>query len=118
MEFLYKYSWIVPLCPFLTSASTGLALFLFPKSTRSLRRICSTLSIISLAVAMFVSLILFWQQVTSHSTYEYFWSWILNDDIYLKMGFLVDPLTLIVSILVTTVGILVMIYSDSYMRHD
>ena len=78
----------------------------------------STLSIISLAVAMFVSLILFWQQVTSHSTYEYFWSRIPNDDIYLKMGFSVDPLTLIVSILVTTVGISVMIYSDSYMRHD
>nr|YP_010377646.1 NADH-plastoquinone oxidoreductase subunit 5 [Diplopterygium chinense]QYC93008.1 NADH-plastoquinone oxidoreductase subunit 5 [Diplopterygium chinense] len=118
MELLYKYSWIVPSCPFVTSGSIGLLLFLFPKSTRSLRRICSTLSILSLAVAMSVSLIPFWQQVNRHSTYEYSWSRILNDDISLKMGFSVDPLTPIVSVLVTTVGISVMIHSDSYMRHD
>lgn len=117
-EFSYEYVWTVPLCPLVASGSTGLVSFLFPKATKGLRRSCAAFSILSLTVSMFISFLFFWQQNVSHSTQEYLWSWILKDDISLKIGFLVDPLALIMSILVTTVGILVMIYSDSYMCHD
>lgn len=118
MEPLYEYAWIVPSCPFVTSASIGLVSFILPKVTRGLRRICAMFSVLSLTVAMWISFTLFKQQIVNHSTYEHSWSWILNDDISLRIGFLSDPLTSIMSILVTTVGILVMIYSDSYMCHD
>lgn len=117
-EYSYEYVWIVPLCPLVASGSTGLVSFLFPKATKGLRRSCAAFSILSLTVSMFISFLLFWQQNVNHSTQEYLWSWILKDDISLKIGFLIDPLALIMSILVTTVGILVMIYSDSYMCHD
>nr|QUG10360.1 NADH dehydrogenase subunit 5 [Hymenophyllum coreanum] len=118
MEPLYEYAWIVPSCPFVTSASIGLVSFILPKVTRGLRRICAMFSVLSLTVSMWISFTLFQQQIVNHSTYEHSWEWILNDDISLKIGFLSDPLTSIMSILVTTVGILVMIYSDSYMCHD
>jgi NADH:ubiquinone oxidoreductase subunit 5 (subunit L)/multisubunit Na+/H+ antiporter MnhA subunit len=36
----------------------------------------------------------------------------------LSLGYLIDPLTSIMLILITTVGILVLIYSDGYMSHD
>ncbi|KAF4402750.1 hypothetical protein G4B88_010202 [Cannabis sativa] len=36
----------------------------------------------------------------------------------LQLGYLVDPLTSIILILITTVGIMVLIYSDHYMSHD
>nr|QCD15730.1 NADH-plastoquinone oxidoreductase subunit 5 [Osmunda japonica] len=118
MELLYKYARIVPFCPFGASGFVGLGLFLFPKATKSLRRACAILSIPSLSVAMFISSNLFWQQIVGHLTYQYSWSWILNNDISSEAGFLVDPLTSIMLILVTTVGIPVMIHSDSYMCHD
>nr|YP_010395727.1 NADH-plastoquinone oxidoreductase subunit 5 [Cyathea lepifera]QKV46600.1 NADH-plastoquinone oxidoreductase subunit 5 [Cyathea lepifera]UQJ73802.1 NADH-plastoquinone oxidoreductase subunit 5 [Cyathea lepifera] len=117
-EYSYEYVWIVPLCPLVASGSTGLVSFLLPKATKGLRRSCAAFSILSLTVSMFISFLLFWQQNVNHSTQEYLWSWILKDDISLKIGFLIDPLALIMSILVTTVGISVTIYSDSYTCHD
>nr|YP_010383657.1 NADH-plastoquinone oxidoreductase subunit 5 [Crepidomanes minutum]UEQ13234.1 NADH-plastoquinone oxidoreductase subunit 5 [Crepidomanes minutum] len=118
MESLYTYAWIVPICPFITSGLIGLLLFIFPRVTRDLRRVCAVFSIISLSIAMYISFNLFQQQIVSHLTYEHSWPWIINEDISISIGFLSDPLTSIMSILVTTVGILVMIYSDSYMYHD
>nr|YP_009490530.1 NADH-plastoquinone oxidoreductase subunit 5 [Cibotium barometz]AWH62748.1 NADH-plastoquinone oxidoreductase subunit 5 [Cibotium barometz]WHE37962.1 NADH-plastoquinone oxidoreductase subunit 5 [Cibotium barometz]WHE38049.1 NADH-plastoquinone oxidoreductase subunit 5 [Cibotium barometz]WHE38137.1 NADH-plastoquinone oxidoreductase subunit 5 [Cibotium barometz]WHE38746.1 NADH-plastoquinone oxidoreductase subunit 5 [Cibotium barometz] len=118
VSFSYEYAWIVPLCPLVASGSTGSVSFFFPKAAKGLRRSCAALSVLSLTVSMFISFILFWQQNVNHSTHQYLWSWILKDEISMKIGFLIDPLTLIMSILVTTVGISVTIYSDSYTCHD
>ena len=49
---------------------------------------------------------------------RYLWSWIFDKQIDFKIGFLIDPLTSIMLVLITSVGVLVMIYSDSYMSHD
>nr|AWS01025.1 NADH-plastoquinone oxidoreductase subunit 5 [Pilularia americana] len=118
VELSYEYAWLVPSCPLVSSGLTGLVSFFFPKAAKGLRRSCAAFSIISLTVSLITSLVFFWEQSISHSTQQYLWSRILRDDISLKIGFPVDPLTLIMSVLVTTVGILVMIYSDSYMCHD
>jgi NAD(P)H-quinone oxidoreductase subunit 5 len=40
------------------------------------------------------------------------------NDFSLEFGYLIDQLTSIMLILITTVGILVLIYSDGYMSHD
>jgi NAD(P)H-quinone oxidoreductase subunit 5 len=58
------------------------------------------------------------QQINSNSIYQYVWSWTINNDFSLEFGYLIDPLTSIMSILITTVAILVLIYSDNYMSHD
>nr|YP_009690614.1 NADH-plastoquinone oxidoreductase subunit 5 [Lindsaea linearis]QEG57394.1 NADH-plastoquinone oxidoreductase subunit 5 [Lindsaea linearis] len=113
-----EYAWIVPSCPLVTSCVTGLAAFIFPKVINRFRRLCAVSNISSLISALLISYLLFRQQVTSHSIQQYLWAWVPQNDTYLELGFLVDPLTLIMSILVTTAGILVMIYSDSYMRYD
>jgi NAD(P)H-quinone oxidoreductase subunit 5 len=118
IEFSYEYAWIIPACPLISSALTGLISFFFPKATTGIRRLCAALSISQLTVSMVMSIFLFLQQSINHSTQQYLWPRILRNDIPLKIGFLLDPLTLIMSILVTTVGILVMIHSDSYMCHD
>nr|YP_010981945.1 NADH-plastoquinone oxidoreductase subunit 5 [Lygodium merrillii]UYS92597.1 NADH-plastoquinone oxidoreductase subunit 5 [Lygodium merrillii] len=118
MELSYEFAWIIPLCPLVTSGVIGLGSFFFTIATRSLRCLCATLSVLSLAVSMFVSVILFWEQVITHSTHEYLWLWLSNNSISLGVGLLVDSLSLIMSVLVTTVGTSVMIYSTSYMCHD
>nr|QXO90695.1 NADH-plastoquinone oxidoreductase subunit 5 [Pyrrosia assimilis] len=118
VELSSKSAYIIPLCPLVASCFTGSFSFFFPKATRSLRRLCAASNIFSLVIAMFISFVLVWKQAATHSIQQYLWAWIPKSDFRLKIGLLVDPLTLVMSILVTTVGLPVMVYSDSYMCHD
>nr|YP_009113808.1 NADH-plastoquinone oxidoreductase subunit 5 [Stangeria eriopus]AFR45454.1 NADH-plastoquinone oxidoreductase subunit 5 [Stangeria eriopus]BAR93423.1 NADH-plastoquinone oxidoreductase subunit 5 [Stangeria eriopus] len=118
MELISKYVWIVPFLPLSASVPIGLGLFLFPRATRGLRHIWALISISLLGIAMLLSLNLFLQQITGGPVYQYLWSWTINKNFSSELGYLIDPLTSIMLILVTTVGIMVMIYSDNYMSHD
>ena len=44
--------------------------------------------------------------------------WAAAGDFHLEMGYIVDPLTSMMLVVVTTVAFLVMIYTDGYMAHD
>nr|QWW92822.1 NADH dehydrogenase subunit 5 [Thuidium sp. 49197] len=118
MEFIYQFVWIIPFLPFLTSILIGSNLLFFPKSTKSLRYIWSILSILVLFIVMIFSFSILRQQFINNTIHQYLWSWIFDKQIDFKIGFLIDPPTSIMLVLITTVGILVMIYSDSYMSHD
>lgn len=118
MELSNEYACFIPLCPLVAPRSTGSVSFFFPKATKGFRRLCAAFNIFSLTTAMFISSVLFRQQIANHSIQQYLWARIPRSDFCLNVGFLIDPLTLIMSILVTTVGISVMVYSDSYMCHD
>nr|YP_009109494.1 NADH dehydrogenase subunit 5 [Sanionia uncinata]AIW52183.1 NADH dehydrogenase subunit 5 [Sanionia uncinata] len=118
MEFIYQFVWIIPFFPFLTSILIGSNLLFFPKSTKSLRYIWAILSILVLFTVMIFSSIILWQQFINNTIYQYLWSWVFDKQIDLRIGFLIDPPTSIMLVLITTVGVLVMIYSDSYMSHD
>jgi NAD(P)H-quinone oxidoreductase subunit 5 len=96
----------------------GFGLLLVPTTTRNIRRIWAFYSILSLSIAMIFSANLSIQQINGGSIYEYIWSWTINNDFSLEFGYFIDPLTSIMLILITTVGIMVLIYSDNYMSHD
>nr|QWW92151.1 NADH dehydrogenase subunit 5 [Spruceanthus planifolius] len=110
--------WLVPLFPFLASIILGLVLFLFPSSIKNIRQMCFFISTSFLMIAMFVSFYIFYQQITGSPIQQFFWSWIINKSITLEIGYLIDPLTSIMLVLVTTIGVIVMVYSDSYMFYD
>nr|YP_010466759.1 NAD(P)H-quinone oxidoreductase subunit 5 [Reichardia intermedia]UVF28531.1 NAD(P)H-quinone oxidoreductase subunit 5 [Reichardia intermedia] len=118
MEQTYQYAWIIPFLPLPVPMLIGLGLLLFPTATKSLRRMWSFQSILLLSIVMIFSMNLSIQQINSSYVYQYVWSWIINNDFSLEFGYLIDPLTSIMSILITTVGIMVLIYSDNYMSHD
>nr|ADO17483.1 NADH dehydrogenase subunit F [Craspedia glauca] len=118
MEQTYQYAWIIPFLPLPVPMLIGLGLLLFPTATKSLRRMWAFQSVFLLSIVMIFSINLSIQQINSSSVYQYVWSWIINNDFSLEFGYLIDPLTSIMSILITTVGILVLIYSDNYMSHD
>nr|AXP24436.1 NADH dehydrogenase subunit 5 [Tiquilia plicata] len=118
MEQTYQYAWIIPLLPLLVPMLIGVGLLLFPTATKNLRRMWSFLSILLLGIVMGFSIHLSIQQINSSVSYQYVWSWVINHDFSLEFGYLIDPLTSIMSILITTVGIMVLIYSDNYMSHD
>nr|YP_011028969.1 NADH-plastoquinone oxidoreductase subunit 5 [Ctenium polystachyum]WNT99487.1 NADH-plastoquinone oxidoreductase subunit 5 [Ctenium polystachyum] len=118
MEHTYQYAWVIPLLPLPVIMSMGLGLFLIPTATKNLRRIWAFPSILLLSIALVFSVHLSIQQIKGSSIYQYLWSWTINNDFSLEFGYLIDPLTSIMLILITTVGILVLIYSDDYMSHD
>jgi NAD(P)H-quinone oxidoreductase subunit 5 len=118
MEHTYQYSWIIPFVILPVPMLIGAGLLLFPAATKKLRRMWAFPSVLMLSIVMIFSTDLSIQQINSSSIYQYVWSWTINNDFSLEFGHLIDPLTSILSILITTVGIMVLIYSDNYMSHD
>lgn len=118
MEQTYEYAWIIPFIPLPVPMLIGAGLILFPTATKSFRRMWAFQSVLLLSIVMIFSIYLSIQQINSSSVYQYVWSWIINNDFSLDFGYLIDPLTSIMLILITTVGIMVLIYSDNYMAHD
>ncbi|KEH17693.1 NADH-plastoquinone oxidoreductase subunit 5 [Medicago truncatula] len=112
MEHTYQYAWVIPLLPLPVIMSMGFGLILIPTATKNLRRIWAFPSVLLLSIAMVFSVQLSIQQINGSSIYQYLWSWTVNNDFSLEFGYLIDPLTSIMLILITTVGILVLIYSD------
>nr|YP_010240910.1 NdhF [Rubus longisepalus]QTG40318.1 NdhF [Rubus longisepalus] len=118
MEYTYQYSWIIPFIPLPVPMLIGAGLLLFPTATKNLRRMWAFPSVLLLSIVMLFSAHFFIQQLNTNSVYQSVWSWTINNGFSLEFGYLVDPLTSIMSILITSVGIMVLIYSDNYMSHD
>nr|YP_010836671.1 NADH-plastoquinone oxidoreductase subunit 5 [Bupleurum petiolulatum]QJF46530.1 NADH-plastoquinone oxidoreductase subunit 5 [Bupleurum marginatum]WGC91629.1 NADH-plastoquinone oxidoreductase subunit 5 [Bupleurum petiolulatum] len=118
MEQTYQYAWIIPFFPLPVPMLIGVGLILFPSATKSLRRMWAFQSVLLLSIVIPFSINLSIQQIYGSSIYQYVWSWTINNDFSLEFGYLIDPLTSIMSILITTIGILVLVYSDNYMSYD
>nr|YP_009995879.1 NADH dehydrogenase subunit 5 [Polygala japonica]QNQ64817.1 NADH dehydrogenase subunit 5 [Polygala japonica] len=118
MEYIYQYSWLIPFIPLPVPILIGVGLLLFPSVTKNLRRILAIPSIFLLSIIMIFAVDLTIQQINNSSIYQYVWSWTINNDLSFEFGYFIDSLTSIMLILITTVGILVLIYSDNYMFHD
>ena len=118
MQHTYSYSWIIPAFTLLVPTLLGLGLLLFPLAIKKRRRIWAFTSVLFLSIVMVFSINPSIHQIENGYIYQYIWSWTINNDFSLEFGYLIDPLTSILSILITTVGILVLIYSDNYMSHD
>nr|QFQ51797.1 NADH-plastoquinone oxidoreductase subunit 5 [Spiranthes sinensis] len=118
MEYTYKYAWLIPLFPLPVTISIGFGLLLIPTATKDIRRMWAFPSVLLLSIAMWFSTNLSIKQINGNFTYQYLWSWTITNNFLLEFGNLIDPLTSIMSILITTVGITVFVYSDNYMSHD
>nr|QBK84273.1 NdhF [Zantedeschia aethiopica]QHN55083.1 NADH dehydrogenase subunit 5 [Zantedeschia aethiopica]QJF46822.1 NADH dehydrogenase subunit 5 [Zantedeschia aethiopica] len=118
MEHTYQYAWIIPFLPLPVTMSIVFGLLLVPTATKNIRRMWAFPSVLLLSIAMVFSANLSIQQINGSFIYQYLWSWTINNDFSLEFGYFIDPLTSIMLILITTVGIMVLIYSDNYMSHD
>nr|UDH57377.1 NADH-plastoquinone oxidoreductase subunit 5 [Aristotelia serrata] len=118
MEHTYQYSLIIPFVTFPVPMLIAAGLLLFPTATKNLHRMWTFPSVLLLSIVMIFSFDLSIEQINSSSVSLYVWSWTINNDFSLEFGCLIDPLTSIMLILITTVGIMVLIYSDNYMSHD
>src|SRR6185436_8549492 len=98
---------IVPLAPLVGAIVVGL---FGPRLGRSLSH---WLCIIGVAVA-FVASIVIWRDVNAGKVY----TWMQSGGFRLSVGFLIDPLTALMLLVVTFVSLMVHIYTIGYMADD
>jgi NAD(P)H-quinone oxidoreductase subunit 5 len=118
MEPIYQYAWLIPVLPLAGAAMLGTGLISFNKTANQLRRISATAIVSLIGVAMVLSFALLFSQVGGHPPVTQIFEWAAAGDFRLTMGYVVDPLTSLMLVVVTTVAFFVMIYTDGYMSHD
>ncbi|MBE9211435.1 NAD(P)H-quinone oxidoreductase subunit 5 [Plectonema cf. radiosum LEGE 06105] len=118
MEVIYQYAWLIPVLPLLGAMLVGLGLISFNQATNRLRQLNAALIISLMAAAMGLSFSLLWSQIQGHATYTRTLEWAAAGSFHLTMGFTVDHLTAVMLTIVTSVALLVMVYTDGYMAHD
>ncbi|NCS46570.1 MAG: NAD(P)H-quinone oxidoreductase subunit 5 [Microcystis aeruginosa BK11-02] len=118
MEPLYQYAWLVPVLPLVGATLVGAGLISFNEVTNRLRQVNAVLIISTLGASMVLSFALLWSQINGHAPYTQMIDWASAGNFHLKMGYTIDHLSALMSVIVTTVAFLVMIYTDGYMAHD
>ncbi|MEM7553406.1 MAG: NAD(P)H-quinone oxidoreductase subunit 5 [Cyanobacteria bacterium P01_A01_bin.84] len=118
MEVIYQYAWAIPVLPLLGAMLVGLGLISFNQATNRLRQLNAVLIISLMGAAMGLSLSLLWSQFQGHAPYLRTIEWATAGNFHLTMGYTIDHLSALMLVIVTTVAVLVMIYTDGYMAHD
>jgi NAD(P)H-quinone oxidoreductase subunit 5 len=118
MEFIYAYAWLIPVYPLVAAFLLGLGILLFNAWTRANRSLAAFLSVFATGTAMVHAFALLAGQVQGHETVLKTLTWAQAGSFSLDMGFVVDHLSAMMLVVVTTVAFLVQIYSDGYMAHD
>ncbi len=108
--------WLIPAVPIV--ASGVIALMKQPA-----RKVASTLAIGSLAVSLLLALVAFGHVLTGWShgfsvreTVNF--TWLQMGTGTVDLGWVLDPLSAVMAVMVTLVGLLIFIYSTGYMAHD
>ncbi len=118
MEALYDYAWLIPVFPLAGAMLVGLGLISLNKFTNGLRELNAVLIISLIGVAMVMSFALLASQFQGHPVYIQSFEWAAAGNFHLNMGYTIDHLTSLMLVIVTTVAMLVMIYTHGYMSHD
>jgi len=118
MDALYQYAWLIPVLPLAGALIVGLGLLIFNKAANRLRQPSSILIVSLTGAAMVYSFALLWAQFQGHAPVTQMFEWASAGNFHLNMGYIVDNLTALMLVIVTTVAFLVMVYTDGYMAHD
>jgi len=103
--------WLVPALPM---AAAGLCALL-PQRSRTLS---AALAIGSMALSLLLSLAAFAHVLGNRATEAFNVRWFQFGNDWLSLGWMLDPLTTVMLVMVTFVGLLIFIYSTGYMAHD
>ncbi len=118
MEQLYQYAWLIPVLPLFGAMLVGVGLISFNQATNRLRQPIAIFLVSLIGTAMVLSLGILVNQVQGHPPYTKMIEWASAGDFKLSMGYTIDHLTAMMLVVVTSVALLVMIYTDGYMAHD
>jgi NADH-quinone oxidoreductase subunit L len=116
MSFAPEYLWLIPVLP-LIAAGVGALL------KQAQRKLAAGLAIGAMGVSFLLSCIAFLATLQTPAGSAVFrdvfnFPWFDIGETSLRLGFILDPLTAIMLVMVTFVGLLIFIYSVGYMAHD
>ena len=116
MTWIAHNLWLVPSLPVLAA---GLSAF----TRRKHRLFAASVAIGSMSISLLLSLIAFAEVLRfgnqQHGFRQVFnFGWFQVGSEWLKVGWVLDPLTAVMLVMITFVGLLIFIYSVGYMAHD
>ncbi len=113
-----EIAWLIPVLPLLGAVVTGLGLISFNQTINSLRKPVAVTLLTCLGISSVLSYAVLAEQLAGKPPVEHLFVWASAGNFTLPMGYLIDPLGAVMLSLVTTIALLVMIYSHGYMSHD
>ena len=113
-----ELAWLIPVLPLAGACLVGLGLISFNRTINRLRKPVAWLLISCVGAAAVLSYAILAQQLAGAGPTEVLFNWASAGTFNLQMGFRVDALAAVMLALVTTIAVLVMVYSDGYMAHD
>jgi NADH-quinone oxidoreductase subunit L len=116
MTWIVRDLWLIPALPAFAAGLSALA-------RQRNRRFAASLAIGSMGLSFLLSLCAFAHALSSSSHGEpavevFNFPWLQYGSEWLKLGWMLDPLTAVMLVMVTFVGLLIFIYSTGYMSHD
>lgn len=111
-------AWLIPLLPLLGASVTGLGLLSFNRTINRLRKPVALFLISCVGASAVLSFAVLAEQLAGAAPKVALFDWSSAGTFSLQMGYQVDPLGAVMLALVTTIALLVMVYSDGYMAHD
>ncbi len=113
-----EIAWLIPVFPLIGAVLSGLGLISINKKINNSRQIVSVGLISFVGISAVISYKALIEQVNGYQSVEKLFVWANAGDFTIPMGFVLDPLGSVMLALVTTITLLVMIYSHGYMAHD
>ncbi len=113
-----EIAWLIPVFPLIGAVLSGLGLISINKKINNSREIVSVGLISFVGISAVISYKALIEQVSGYHRVEKLFVWANAGDFTIPMGFVLDPLGSVMLALVTTITLLVMIYSHGYMAHD
>jgi NADH-quinone oxidoreductase subunit L len=112
MEHIVQFLWLIPALPLLAAGFGALL-------ARDRRRLAASLAIGGMACAWLLSCVAFAANLGARPFRETVnFRWFDLGNTYVPLGWVLDPLTAIMLLMVTTLALLIFIYSLGYMAHD
>ena len=118
MPLASEIAWLIPVFPLIGAVISGLGLISVNKKINNSREIVSISLITFVGVSAVISYKALLEQINGYQSVEKLFVWASAGDFTIPMGFILDPLGSVMLALVTTITLLVMIYSHGYMAHD
>jgi len=113
-----EIAWLIPVFPLIGAVLSGLGLISINKKINNSREIVSVGLISFVGISAVISYKALIEQIYGYQSVEKLFVWASAGDFTIPMGFVLDPLGSVMLALVTTITLLVMIYSHGYMAHD
>jgi len=110
---MLNVAWLIPAVPALAVLINGIF------GRKYLKTNTHFLAVGSVGISFLISCYIFWQVAFNHQTADLvLYEWIMTGELSINFGFLIDPLSAIMLMVVTGVGFLIHVYSVGYMHGD